>query len=51
MKQSDPVVVDEINAAGVTHGDIQRVLQALLEEGVAIRDLVPIFEVVSEPAA
>ena len=32
----------------MTHGDIQRVLQALLEEGVAIRDLVPIFEVISE---
>ncbi|HEY3832340.1 MAG TPA: flagellar biosynthesis protein FlhA, partial [Acidimicrobiia bacterium] len=48
VKQSDPVVIDEINAAGVTHGDVQRVLQSLLEEGVAIRDLVPIFEVVSE---
>ena len=48
VKQSDPVVVDEINAAGVTHGEIQRVLQTLLEEGVAIRDLVPIFEVISE---
>ena len=48
VKQTDPVVVDEINAAGVTHGDIQRVLQALLEEGVTIRDLVPIFEVISE---
>ncbi len=48
VKQSDPVVIDEINTAGVTHGDIQRVLQSLLEEGVAIRDLVPIFEVVSE---
>ena len=48
VKQSDPVVVDEINAAGVTHGDIQRVLQSLLEEGVTIRDLVPIFEVISE---
>lgn len=48
VKQSDPVVVDEINGAGVTHGDIQRVLQALLEEGVGIRNLVPIFEVISE---
>src|SRR4051794_13630731 len=50
VKQSDPIVIDEINAAGVTHGDIQRVLQSLLDEGVAIRDLVPIFEVVSERA-
>ena len=50
VKQSDPVVIDEINAAGVTHGEIQRVLQTLLEEGVGIRDLVPIFEVISERA-
>ena len=48
VKQTDPVVIDEINGAGVTHGDIQRVLQALLDEGVGIRDLVPIFEVISE---
>jgi flagellar biosynthesis protein FlhA len=50
VKQTDPVVVDEINAAGVTHGEIQRVLQHLLDEGVGIRDLVPIFEVISERA-
>ena len=48
VKQTDPVVVDEINAANVTHGEIQRVLQALLDEGVAIRDLVRIFEVIGE---
>jgi flagellar biosynthesis protein FlhA len=50
VKQTDPVVIDEINAAGVTHGEIQRVLQSLLDEGVAIRDLVRIFEVVGERA-
>jgi flagellar biosynthesis protein FlhA len=48
VKQTDPVVVDEMNAANVTTGEIQRVLQMLLDEGVAIRDLVRIFEVVSE---
>ncbi len=48
VKHSDPVVVDELNGAGVTTGEIQRVLQMLLDEGVAIRDLVRIFEVVSE---
>jgi flagellar biosynthesis protein FlhA len=41
-------VVDELNAAGITAGEIQRVLQSLLDEGVGIRDLVRIFEVVSE---
>ena len=47
VKQSDPVVIDELNGANVTTGEIQRVLQMLLDEGVAIRDLVRIFEVVS----
>jgi len=48
VKQSDPVVIDELNGANVTAGEIQRVLQMLLEEGVPIRNLVPIFEVISE---
>ncbi|GIU89608.1 MAG: hypothetical protein KatS3mg010_0707 [Acidimicrobiia bacterium] len=48
VKQSDPVVVDELNGANVTTGEIQRVLQLLLDEGIAIRDIVRIFEVVSE---
>jgi flagellar biosynthesis protein FlhA len=48
VKQSDPVVVDELNGANVTTGEIQRVLQLLLDEGVGIRDLVRIVEVVSE---
>jgi flagellar biosynthesis protein FlhA len=50
VKQSDPVVVDELNAANVSTGEVQRVLQILLEEGVGIRDLVRIFEVISERA-
>jgi flagellar biosynthesis protein FlhA len=48
VKQSDPVVIDELNGANVTTGELQRVLQMLLDEGVGIRDLVRIFEVVSE---
>ena len=48
VKQSDPVVIDELNGANITTGEIQRVLQSLLDEGVGIRDLVRIFEVVSE---
>src|SRR6185437_7107390 len=50
VKQSDPVVIDELNGANVTTGEIQRVLQLLLDESVGIRDLVRIFEVVSERA-
>jgi flagellar biosynthesis protein FlhA len=48
VKQSDPVVIDELNGANVTTGEIQRVLQLLLDETVGIRDLVRIFEVISE---
>jgi flagellar biosynthesis protein FlhA len=48
VKQSDPVVIDELNGSNVSTGEIQRVLQILLDEGVGIRDLVRIFEVISE---
>jgi flagellar biosynthesis protein FlhA len=50
VKQTDPVVVDELNGANVTTGEVQRILQLLLDEGVGIRDLIRIFEVVSERA-
>jgi flagellar biosynthesis protein FlhA len=50
VKQTDPVVVDELNGANLSTGELQRVLQLLLDEGVSVRDLVPIFEVVSERA-
>jgi flagellar biosynthesis protein FlhA len=50
VRQSNPVVVDELNGANVTTGEVQRVLQLLLDEGVAIRDLVRICEVVAERA-
>jgi len=50
VRASDPVVADDLNAANVTLGEMQRVLQELLDEGVAIRDLVRICEVVSERA-
>ncbi|GIU85824.1 MAG: flagellar biosynthesis protein FlhA [Acidimicrobiia bacterium] len=48
VKQSDPIVVDELNGANVTTGEIQRVLQLLLDEGIGIRDIVRILEVVGE---
>ncbi|MGQ0825075.1 MAG: flagellar biosynthesis protein FlhA [Actinomycetota bacterium] len=48
VKSTDPVVVDEMSGANVTTGEVQNVLQLLLDEGVGIRDLVRIFEVISE---
>ncbi len=43
VKQSHPVVVDEL-LAQLSLGEVQRVLQNLLDEAVPIRDLVRIFE-------
>jgi flagellar biosynthesis protein FlhA len=48
VKVSDPAVVEELTPAALSLGEIQKVLQLLLEENVAIRDLVRIFEVLGE---
>ncbi len=50
MKQSHPVVVEDLTPALLTLGEIQRVLQSLLDERVPIRDLVRIFEALSQQA-
>ena len=48
VRASHPTVVEELTPAVLTLGEIQRSLQGLLEEGVAVRDLVRIFESLSE---
>ncbi len=48
VRASDPVVADEVISAGLSLGEVQRVLQELLNEGVGVRDLVRICEVLSE---
>jgi flagellar biosynthesis protein FlhA len=50
VRASDPVVVDELTASGLTLSEVQVVLQTLLGEQVAVRDLVRILEVLSERA-
>ncbi len=50
VRATHPTVVDELTPSQLTLGEIQRVLQALLEEEVAVRDLVRIFEALSERA-
>jgi flagellar biosynthesis protein FlhA len=50
VKRSHPVVVEELTPTLMTTGDVQRVLQALLAERVSIRDLVRIFEALSQRA-
>nr|WP_205862941.1 flagellar biosynthesis protein FlhA [Planosporangium thailandense] len=47
VKSTHPVVVEELTPALLSLGQIQRVLQSLLDEDVPIRDLVRIFESLS----
>ena len=47
VKRSNPVVVEELTPAQLTLGEVQRVLQTLLDEGVSVRDLVRIYEALS----
>jgi flagellar biosynthesis protein FlhA len=46
-KRSHPIVVEELTPTLLSLGQVQRVLQSLLDEGVPIRDLVRIFEALS----
>ncbi len=50
VRASDPQVIEDLTTAGVTTGEVQRVLAALLTDGIAIRDLVRILEAVGERA-
>jgi len=47
VRRTHPAVIEELTPAQLTLGDIQQVLQALLEEAVSIRDLPRIFETLS----
>ena len=51
IKRTHPVVVEELTPTQLTLGEVQRVLQTLLDEGVSVRDLVRIFEALSLRAA
>ncbi|MEK7423106.1 MAG: flagellar biosynthesis protein FlhA [Actinomycetota bacterium] len=50
VRTTDPQVVDDLNTAGVTIGEVQRVLAGLLDDGVPIRDLVRILEAIGDRA-
>jgi flagellar biosynthesis protein FlhA len=47
VKRTHPVVVEELTPALLSLGQVQRVLQSLLDEDVPVRDLVRIFEALS----
>jgi flagellar biosynthesis protein FlhA len=47
VRRTHPAVVEELTPSLLSLGEVQRVLHALLDEGVSIRDLVRIFEALS----
>ncbi|MFC7505658.1 flagellar biosynthesis protein FlhA [Nocardioides sp. CPCC 206347] len=47
VKRSHPVVIEELTPVQLPLGEVQRVLRALLDERIPIRDLVRIFEALS----
>jgi flagellar biosynthesis protein FlhA len=50
LKESNPVLVDELTPKLLGLGEIQKVLQNLLMEGISIRDLLTIFESLADHA-
>ena len=50
LKDSNPVLVDELVPKLLGLGEIQKVLQNLLAEGISIRDLLTIFETLADHA-
>ena len=48
VKRSAPTVVEELGSAQVTLAEVQRVLRDLLDEGVSVRNLSKVFEVLTE---
>jgi flagellar biosynthesis protein FlhA len=51
LKQTHPTVVNELIPAQLNVGQVQRILQNLLAEGISIRNLAGILEKVSDYAA
>lgn len=47
VKRTHPVVIEELTPTQLSLGEVQRVLQSLLDEQVSVRDLVRIFEALS----
>ncbi len=51
IKESNPSLVEELTPKLLGLGEIQKVLQNLLREGISIRDLLTIFETLADHAA
>lgn len=50
LKETNPVLVDELVPKMLGLGDVQKVLQNLLSEGISIRDLLTVFETLADHA-
>ena len=50
LKESNPVLVEELIPKLLGLGEVQKVLQNLLSEGISIRDLLTIFETLADHA-
>jgi len=51
LKESNPVLVEELIPKQLGLGEVQKVLQNLLSEGISIRDLLTIFETLADHAS
>ncbi len=51
LKESNPVLIDELVPKLLGLGEVQKVLQNLLSEGISIRDLLTIFETLADHAS
>ncbi len=50
LRETNPALIDELTPKLLGLGDIQKVLQNLLKEGISIRDLLTIFESLADHA-
>lgn len=51
LKETNPSIVEELIPKLLGLGDVQKILQNLLQEGISIRDLLTIFETLADYAA
>ena len=51
LKETNPVLVDELIPSLLGLGEVQKILQNLLKEGISIRDLLSIFEILADRAS
>ena len=51
LKEGNPALVDELVPKLLGLGEVQKVLQNLLKEGISIRDLLTVFETLADYAA